>query len=146
MSAQEMQALKHILEKEKMYSERQKQEQQYRGIEVTEAIKNPNGSVRMMITVFEEILNDNQTFKRAMLNAVQETVQQIASVIINDRRQEIEDACNFGELRDVLAAELARQFMASRLTGAPTPFDAAKNTRLGPTAYAIGALAGTSQP
>jgi len=60
---------------------------------------------------------------QALQQAITETVQRIASVIINERREEIEAACNFGELRDVLAAEPARQFMASRLMGTATPFD-----------------------
>jgi hypothetical protein len=63
---------------------------------------------------------------QALQQAITETVQRIASVIINERRAEIEAACNFGELRDVLAAELARQFMAARFTDRPTPFDPAK--------------------
>lgn len=61
--------------------------------------------------------------QQALQQAITETVQRLASVIINERRAEIEAACNFGELRDVLAAELARQFMASRMLNQPTPFD-----------------------
>lgn len=61
---------------------------------------------------------------QALQQAITETVQRIASVIINERRAEIEAACNFGELRDVLAAELARQFMSMRLMGQPVPGDA----------------------
>jgi hypothetical protein len=95
-------------------------------VEVTEMRKNSNGSVSMVITIMERMFSDESMFKAALREAVKETVQSIASVIINERRAEIEAACNFGELRDVLAAELARQFMASRLTDQPTPFDAHK--------------------
>ena len=56
--------------------------------------------------------------------AVREVIERLAMQIINERRAEIEAACSFGELRDTLAAELARQFMASRLQGLSTPLDA----------------------
>lgn len=67
--------------------------------------------------------DEKEIIAAAIKEAITETVQRIAMTIINERRAEIEAACNFGELRDALAAELARQFMASRLMGAPTPFD-----------------------
>lgn len=66
---------------------------------------------------------EKEIIAQAIRHAITETIQRIASVIINERRQEIEDACNFSELRDALAAELARQFMASRMLGQPTPLD-----------------------
>ena len=66
---------------------------------------------------------DDLMVQQALQAAIHEVIHAIALRIINDRREEIEAACNFGELRDVLAAELARQFMAARLTGAATPFD-----------------------
>lgn len=67
--------------------------------------------------------DEQQMIANAVRQAINETVQRIASVIINERRAEIEAACNFGELRDALAAELARQFMAMRLMGQPVPGD-----------------------
>jgi len=84
----------------------------YRQLEAYEVRRNADEEGRMI--------------ELALQQAITETIQRIAATIINERRAEIEAACNFGELRDVLAAELARQFMASRLTGAPTPFNAAK--------------------
>ena len=75
----------------------------------------------------KRVLNEEAAIiEQAVKDAIRETVQRIAMTIINERRVEIEAACNFGELRDVLAAELARQFMAARFTGQPTPFDPVK--------------------
>ncbi len=62
-------------------------------------------------------------FQHALADAISDTIRAVAGVILNERKAEIEAACNFEDLRDVLAAELARQFMASRLMGTPTPFD-----------------------
>lgn len=91
-----------------------------------EAMKNASPHMIEEIKRFAEerdFKRETAMVQQALQQAITETVQRLASVIINERRAEIEAACNFGELRDVLAAELARQFMASRLTGQPTPFD-----------------------
>ena len=81
----------------------------YRQLEAYEAKRNADEEGRMIALALQQ--------------AITETIQRIASTIINERRAEIEAACNFSELRDVLAAELARQFMASRMLDQPTPFD-----------------------
>lgn len=107
---------------------------EYGGAEVTAAQKNPNGSISMTVTVMERMFQDERMFKEALMDAVKETVRAIASVIINERKADIEAACNFEDLRADLAAELARQFMAIRFNGQPA------NTKMSDAAAAKGPL------
>lgn len=98
---------------------KERQQREYGGAEVTAAHKNPNGSISMTVTVMERMFQDERMFREALQEAVRETVRAIANVIINERKADIEAACNFEDLRADLAAELARQFMAIRFSGQP---------------------------
>lgn len=132
MKPEEIAKIKELIEKE-TYQKR---------MEVEKYAQNYNADPEILDRIKELERNRNREREDTMIHqalqqAITETVQRIASVIINERHAEIEAACNFGELRDVLAAELARQFMASRLTGAPTPFDAKPSPGYGGTAVGV---------
>lgn len=92
-------------------------------ITIGEPVAQLNGSTSITWNILRDVFCDEATFKRELSTAYKETVAKVALVILNERRAEIEATLNFADLRDALAAELARQFMASRLMGQPTPFD-----------------------
>jgi hypothetical protein len=101
-------------------------EAKMRTLEQMETLKGCDPSLATQLQEYETHRKSKEVaamVAQALQQAITETVQRIASVIINERREEIEAACNFGDLRDAIAAELARQFMAARFLGQPTPFD-----------------------
>jgi hypothetical protein len=94
-----------------------------RAIKISDPVENTDGTFTMAWTILKEILSDERTFRSAVAAAYQEMVSKVASVILNENREKIEATLNFEDLRDALAAEMSRQFLAARLLGHETSVD-----------------------
>ena len=93
----------------------------FKGISVEQPVYDPTSdNIRLVWNISADVFASDKMLHVVFEQAFREMVQVIALKMLNDHRIELEDVCSFDNLRDALASELARQFVAWKMTGGPS--------------------------